>query len=152
LPADLPTEVAVGMLRDLKALATGQGEVSTTAGRAALPPGEPRLPAGLKPLLPEGSDKGWRPPVQGKASEGLPPLEEVTQQVGKLRDNLLVRLEKEREARVAHLQPHLTTLQEVGRQLGTQAEREQKVVEQLEQQLDRPLRALERLRVRNLLN
>jgi tetratricopeptide (TPR) repeat protein len=72
LPATSSPEQAGALLRDLKAMALGEGKVSTwPAGRAPGGPGQP--PPGLKLLLPEGEARGWHLPVRESSLAGLPP-------------------------------------------------------------------------------
>jgi hypothetical protein len=69
------------LLRDLEALAFGEGTVSTWPGQQALAPAQPGAPtgppAGVQFLLPEGDAAGWRPPVAENATNGLPPLNQT---------------------------------------------------------------------------
>jgi hypothetical protein len=88
-PTDGPAEHAAALLRDMKALTLGGGEVATWPAERALPGAPGRggdsargPPPGLRPLIPEGSREAWRPPVRGSAREGLPPLEKAAE-VGK---------------------------------------------------------------------
>lgn len=69
---------AKALLRDLKAVALGEGAVTTDAGRAAFEPatGGPttRGPPATRHLVPEGERAGYRPPVVEKATADLPEL------------------------------------------------------------------------------
>jgi tetratricopeptide (TPR) repeat protein len=90
LPEGGPPEHAATLLRDMKAMMLGQGDVvSEPAQRALGPkPGEgdagPRgPPPGLQPLIPEAGRDGWRPQPKESALADLPPAE-VAQRLGDL--------------------------------------------------------------------
>jgi hypothetical protein len=86
LPDHAPAGHAGSVLRDLKALVLGKGEVHTAVVRQAVEAraGEGREPPpGLKPLLPEGPAAGWRPRVSESARADLPPLEKAAAQIEK---------------------------------------------------------------------
>jgi hypothetical protein len=147
-PAKASPEHAARLLRDMKALLTGKGEVITPLGRQAVPvePGQggapPRgPPPGLKPLLPEGSGEGWRPPVRGAATEGLPPLEEAAQKTQPLRDAVPPRLRQERDALAIH--PHFQHLQHLHQQLQRHEQEERLRLKELEKKLAHPLQPAE---------
>jgi hypothetical protein len=70
-----PTDpaIAANLLRDLKAVALGEGAVTTDAAKRAITaPGEggstPRGPPIVRLLTPEGEREGYRPPVVEKAT------------------------------------------------------------------------------------
>jgi hypothetical protein len=79
LPDSAPPEHAGNLLRDLKALLVGQGEVQTWPAQRALTaePGAggagPRgPPPGLQPLIPEGKMEGWRPRCANRPGRTCP--------------------------------------------------------------------------------
>jgi hypothetical protein len=83
LPDPGDPEHAAALLRDVKALVTGEGPVKTDVGRAATPPpgeggktprGPPPAPPGVRLLLPEGDGNGPRPGPSERATADLPPL------------------------------------------------------------------------------
>src|SRR5262249_38953420 len=85
---DGPAEHASNLLRDLKAMALGEGgTVSTASAVERAAPTEPGKgtetprgpPPGLKPLVPEGERLGWRAPVVERAGADLPPLEKAAE-------------------------------------------------------------------------
>jgi tetratricopeptide (TPR) repeat protein len=80
LPKDGPSDHARNLLRDMKALALGEGAVGTDpAGRAVAQASEagngqpPKPPPGVRPLIPEGPGGGWRPPVRDSTLPDLLP-------------------------------------------------------------------------------
>jgi tetratricopeptide (TPR) repeat protein len=85
LPDNAPPAHAASLLRDMKTLVLGKGEVQTRPAQRALEPepggggagvrGPPRPPPGLGPLIPEGNPEGWRPQVREPPGADLPPLE-----------------------------------------------------------------------------
>jgi hypothetical protein len=84
LPADGPPDHAGALLRDMKAVLLGEGQVTTWPAERALPPeaggagtGKRGPPAGPRGLIPEGTAEGWRPPLRESALEGLTPLEDA---------------------------------------------------------------------------
>jgi hypothetical protein len=86
LPEFAPSEHAGQVLRDMKALVLGKGEVRTDPAKQVLKtaPGQnPEPPPGLKPLIPEGAAEAWRPQVKESARSDLPPLEQAAAQVEK---------------------------------------------------------------------
>jgi hypothetical protein len=104
LPGNGPPEHAARLLRDLKTVALGKGEVGTWPARGALgvKPGEvagpAQMPPGLRPLVPEGTAQGWRPGVRESARADLPPLEEAARLEKPLRDQAAAGLKAQREA------------------------------------------------------
>lgn len=86
LPANGPPEHAANLLRDMRALVLGEGQVGTWPAERALDAGAgapkqptpPAPPPGLRSLIPEGEQQGWRPPVRESALAGLTPVEPGT--------------------------------------------------------------------------
>jgi tetratricopeptide (TPR) repeat protein len=74
LPDQGSAEHAGVLLRDLKALALGEGAVRTWPAEQALTP-KAGIPPGLRPLVPEGEAGGWHPPARESPAAGLPPAE-----------------------------------------------------------------------------
>src|SRR5262249_18594596 len=64
LPAGGELRPAAGLLRDLKALVLGEGEVGTAPARQAAGPQANEPPPGPRLLQPEGEAGGWRPRVR----------------------------------------------------------------------------------------
>jgi hypothetical protein len=164
-PANGPKEHAVQVLRDMKAMLTGRGEVVTEASQRAIGPesggaSPGGLPPGLKPLLPEGPREGWRPPVRGSATEGLPPLKEAVQKVQSplkeavqkvepLRQVATTHLEKARQELEGKLHAHFHHLHQLHGQVVAQDEEEEKRLKELEVLLGESLQPAERLWARH---
>ena len=151
-PKDGPADHAANLLRDMKALLAGRGEVSSWPAAQALPPepgqggGTPRgPPPGLKFLLPEEPGDGWHPPVRAKATEGLPPLAEAAKQAEPLRDAVAQRVPQEREAVQEALHVELQHLHGIQQQIKKDDEDEKKKTEEINKKLTVPLQPAERV-------
>lgn len=125
-PAAGSPEHAQNLLRDMRALATGGGEVTTPPGQGAVPAGPskggkpPVPPVGLSPLLPDGPGDGWKPPARGSLRTGLPPLVEAAREADTLRDGITRHFEKQRLDLAPHFLPHLKRLELHAQQLSRQ--------------------------------
>jgi hypothetical protein len=157
LPAGGPAEHAGNLLRDLKALALGEGKVETSPARAVLSdpglgPVSPRgPPAGLEPLIPEGARAGWRPPVKESALAYLPPLERAEQLGQTLKGKVETEAKPVRAALDAQATAARTKLEAVHDRV-TAAERgERRRFAEVEAVLDRRLKPAERVKARMLL-
>ena len=149
LPEGGPSRHAARLLRDVRALALGEGKVETAPARAA--PSEPgKGPPGLAALLPPGARASWRPPVKGSASD-LPPLRQAEKAGATVRAQLEKALpgeQAELETKAARTRLKMTALH--GRILAPEkAERRQLAA--VESELDRRLRPVERVKTRALL-
>jgi hypothetical protein len=157
LPTDGPAEHAVNLLRDLKALALGEGRVGTWPAERALTPepgqggdGTRGPPPGMRPLIPEGAREGWRPPLRESAKADLPPLEKAAQLEKALQANAEAGLKDARsdiEGQAQKAQQRLQTADSHIRQ--KEAEDKQRFT-QIEEQLGRKLTASERAHVSHL--
>jgi hypothetical protein len=161
IPTDGPAEHASNLLRDLKAMALGEGgTVSTASAVERAAPTEPGKgtetprgpPPGLKPLVPEGERLGWRPPVVEQAGADLPPLEKAAE----LGLALKGKVEAELKPEQANLEKDAKTVQQ---RLTVAYERvqapelkERKHFAELEGILDRRLRPTEKVLARDLLS
>jgi hypothetical protein len=103
LPRDGPAEHAADLLRDMKAMMSGEGEVVTCPAQQALAPkpgeggGTPRgPPPGMRPLIPEGAREGWRPRVRESARADLPPIEKAVELGEVLQSRAAAELKAER--------------------------------------------------------
>jgi hypothetical protein len=76
LPEKVPADQAAAALRDLKALALGEGKVTTWAGKAFVPLSGP-LPGALLPLVPTGRRGAWKPPMKDAAADASTPVAEA---------------------------------------------------------------------------
>jgi hypothetical protein len=156
-PEEGPAEHAANLLRDLKALALGEGKVETWAGGSALPaepgkgPGSPRAPPGLEPLIPEGAREGWRPPVKESAAADLPALEKAVELGATLEANAEAGIQPERKALQTKGDGARQKLDGVYQRIIAPELAERRQFSELETQLDRSLRPLERVQVRTLL-
>jgi hypothetical protein len=154
-PSDGPQEHAADLLRDIKALALGEGKVNTWPAERALTP-QPdkggdnprRPPKGMEPLVPEGSRKGWRPPVCDSA--GLPPLEQAAELGKTLKAQAEVNLKGEKAALEGKWARARQQLDETAGPIRQQEAAEAKRLSEVEAALKRPLTAAERGQVRYL--
>jgi hypothetical protein len=154
MPKGGPKPHAAQMLRDLKALALGEGTVGTAVGKSALPaepgagPASPRAPPGLEPLVPEGARSSWRPPIRESASADLPALEKAAESGASLRKQAQAKLEPEHTSlggKVGEARIHFEGLQQ--RLLAPEQQERQRFTE-IERQLARRLQAEDRVRIR----
>ncbi len=156
LPEGGPAEHAASLLRDLKALALGEGKVETAPAQLALGepgkgPGSPRAPPGLEPLIPEGAREGWRPPVKESAKADLPPLkqaEKVGAEVKARAEKAVPAQRANLEKRAAQTRQKITT---VYNRVMAPERAERRQLAAVESELDRRLRAEERVKARLLL-
>lgn len=98
VPQGGPSEHAGHLLRDIKAILTGKGEVVTEPGRKAVEDqavadqggGKRRPPPGRGLLVPENPGDEWKPRVKKGVLAGLPPLsEEIGRQQRQWQQELL---------------------------------------------------------------
>jgi hypothetical protein len=156
LPEGGPGEHAAALLRDLKALALGEGKVETWPGKAtATEPGQtpmsPRPPPGLEPLIPEAGRNGWKPPVKDRGTGDLPPLQKAETVGATIRTQAekTVPVEKAAlDARAAETRKALTALHE---RIMAPELADRRRLAAVEAELDRRLKPNERVRVRALL-
>jgi hypothetical protein len=148
LPEGGPAPHAANLLRDMRALALGEGKVQTGPALATLR--WPGRPSGLEALIPRSARQGWRPPARDSAGE-LPPL----QQAEKVGAAVLARAEKilpERQAALdkeaVRLRTKITTLH--NRVMAPELD-ERRQLAAVESDLDRRLRPVERVKARLLL-
>jgi hypothetical protein len=154
-PADGPAEHAADLLRDMKALALGEGKVSTWPAERALTPepgkggDNPRgPPKGVEPLVPEASRQGWRPPVLDSA--GLPPLEQAAEAGKALKAQADANLKGEKAALDGKWTRAQERLTEADAAIRQQEAAEDKRLKEVEAELKRPLKPEERGKVRYL--
>jgi hypothetical protein len=95
MPTDGSPQEAARLLRDLKALTLGKGEVVTTAARQTIAGNVAEPPAGVRAVLPESSRKNWRPP-QARATTDRSPLEKAVEAGALLRERIQTDLTGER--------------------------------------------------------
>jgi hypothetical protein len=154
MPEGGPKEFAGQLLRDLKAAALGEGKVETPvvksalAGEAGKGEAAPRAPPGVEPLLPEGARSSWRPPVQEKASADLPPLERAAEASAAIKGQAEARIGPERSALEGQADAARARLGQVYQRVVAPEKEERRRFAEVEAELDRRLRAEERVRVR----
>jgi hypothetical protein len=156
-PANGPPQHAAELLRDLKALSLGSGQVNTWPAERVLTPepgrggDNPRgPPPGLRPLVPEGSREGWRPPVKERAGADLPPLEKAAE-VGKVLQGQVETAARAEQAGVeAKWRGATQSLAGAAAIMRQQQEDQRKQLAAIEESLRRSLTAAERGRARYL--
>jgi hypothetical protein len=153
MPADGSADRAAELLRDMKALALGKGEVGTTPARQALAAGPGKggdPPPGMRALLTEGSRKGWRPPARGGAKTEPTALEKAASAAEALRAGIETDLKKERITQAEKAKEAQTHVETAQRHLREQEEADGKRLTEVETALGRPLETMEKVRVRLL--
>ncbi|HWG43385.1 MAG TPA: hypothetical protein VN688_11420 [Gemmataceae bacterium] len=96
MPVDGPADHAARLLRDIKALTLGKGEVVTAPARQALAGKANDIPAGIRSLLSEEACKKWRAPRRGDATVEQTPLAKAAQVGETLRLQIETNLKTER--------------------------------------------------------
>jgi tetratricopeptide (TPR) repeat protein len=166
LPAVGAREHAGALLRDMRRMILNEaGRVSTAPAQHALAaaPGAgaaapPELPRGIKALIPEAEQDGWRPPVQESAREDLPSLEpganasrrsnSPREEAGRLekpwREQALRLVTRERAAAQREVSHALHQVHQFCRQMEQDDEEDRKLQAEVEAELARPLTAAER--------
>jgi hypothetical protein len=158
MPADGPPEHAANLLRDITALALGEGKVTTWPAESVLATPEPGAgpasprgpPPGLKPLIPEGPSRSWRPPVREAASAGLPPLEKAVEAAAPLRASAEAESRGERTNLNATARTAQASLGAVQQRILLPEKAERQAFAEVEAALDRRLAAAERVTVREM--
>jgi hypothetical protein len=152
LPADGPPEHAARLLRDMKALALGQGEVSTTPAREAVAgkPGPRDPPPGLKPLVPEGKVEGPRPGVRESALADLPPVEEAGRLEQPLKQQAEANSQAERKSLQQRARATAQHLQGLHQRYQKDEDEQKKMIEDLEKRLGRKMIDAEQVRAWSL--
>ena len=153
MPADGSADRAAELLRDMKALALGRGEIGTTPARQVLSAeagkkGDP--PPGMKALLPEGARKGWRPPERGGAKTKPTALDEGIVAADALREVIETDLKKERITQTEKANEAQVRIETAQKHLREQEEADGKRLTEVETALGRPLETMEKVRVRQL--
>jgi hypothetical protein len=154
LPDFAPADRAGPVLRDLKALVLGKGEVQTGVVRQAVEAwaGEGREPPpGLRPLLPEGPTAGWRPRVSEAARADLPPLEKAAAQIEKpLRQRVKNTQPVHRFILEWHKATALHHVHQLHRHVVQQGSDDDKEIKELEAKMGRKLTEAEKILARQL--
>lgn len=154
MPSGGPPEHAAALLRDMKALALGEGKVNTGAARAALPdavgdtPPATRPPAGVDPLVPEGAKEGWRPPTREKASADLPPLEQTAALAEAIQTKAAEGVKPQQAAARKQAEAARLHLHHVHTDITRPLEQERRRMEELKERMRRDLTVEERFRAR----
>ena len=149
LPDDGPPGHAADLLRDVKGLLLGRGEMRTWPARQSLTTGlnPENVPPAVQSLIPKDRLRDWRPPAAGTAAAGRPALEEVARLEKSLRDQVRTGLQAEREAVRHHALEVEDQVQRLEKGLQQQAEADDTVAAELTAQLQRPLAPAERMLV-----
>jgi hypothetical protein len=157
LPEGGPAEHAGNLLRDLKALALGEGKVETAPAQAAL--GEPgkgpagaRPPPGLEPLIPEGARESWRPPVKESAKADLPPMQQAEKAGAAVREKVEKGLPAQRSALEKEATQTRQKISTTWNRVMAPERAERRQLAAVENELDRKLKPPERVKARLLLN
>lgn len=153
MPADAPADEAARLLRDMKALALGQGAIVTDAGRQALPAkggkaDEP--PPGIRAIIPESVRKDWRAPTQDGMKKEPSPLEKAALAGEILRGQIETNAKKERiswQGRAKDARQSIETAQQHLRGL---EEADDKQLAEVADGLGRPLEIVDKIIVRRL--
>jgi hypothetical protein len=157
LPPDGPAPHAADLLRDMKAMISGEGKVVTWPAEQALTPkpgeggGTPRgPPPGVRPLIPEGAREGWRPPVRENAKADLPPIEKAADLGKALQSRAEAELKTERTALGGRTEKIQQRLQGIERRIRQNEAEENRRFTAMEEKLGRKLEPGERAHVRHL--
>jgi hypothetical protein len=150
MPADGPADHADRLLRDLKALTLGKGEVVTAPARQAVSEKGTEPPPGIRVLLPDAARKNWRSPMQSSASAGLSPLDKATAAGQTLRSRIETDLKSERITQGDRAKEARGRIESAQRRLQERDEADGKRFAEIEAELGRPLKAMEKVRVRQL--
>jgi hypothetical protein len=153
MPADAPPDQAARLLRDMKALALGQGAVVTDAALQALPAkggksDEP--PPGIRAIMPESVRKDWRAPSNGGTKKEPSPLERGAVAGEILRGQIETNAKKERiswQGRAKDARQSIETAQQHLRGL---EEADDKRLAEVADDLGRPLVIVDKIIVRRL--
>jgi hypothetical protein len=150
LPEKAPASHGVSLLRDLKALVLGQGEVSTWPAVRTSPSAGGSgtaasvLPSGLRNLIPESQWASWNPPARRPASP-LNTLDELTALEKPLRDRITAGLQQELNAAQQRRTAALKQVQDLLAQNRQASADDSELFRDLESQLGRKLLAAERI-------
>ena len=153
MPADAPADQAARLLRDMKALALGQGEVVSDAARQALPAMGGRSdepPPGIRAIMPESVRKDWRAPTEGGMKKEPSPLEKAALAGEILRGQIETNAKKERiswQGRAKDARQSIETAQQHLRGL---EEADDKQLAEVADGLGRPLEIVDKVIVRRL--
>jgi hypothetical protein len=157
LPRDGPPGHAADLLRDMKAMMSGEGKVVTWPAEQALAPkpgeggGSPRgPPPGVRPLIPEGAREGWRPPIRESARADLPPIEKAVGLGKELQSRAAAELKAERAALGERAQKSQQRLQGIDLHIRQNEAEENRRFTAMEGKLGRKLEPDERAHIRHL--
>jgi hypothetical protein len=157
LPRDGPVGHAADLLRDMKAMMSGEGKVATWPAEQVLAPkpgeggGTPRgPPPGVRPLIPEGAREGWRPPVRESARADLPPIEKAIDLGKALQLRTLAELKTENAALKGRASKVQQRLQGIDLHIRQNEAEENRRFTAMERKLGRKLEPDERAHVRHL--
>src|SRR5262249_30609197 len=154
LPDNAPPAHAAKLLRDMKTLVLGKGEVQTRPAQRALEAepggggagvrGPPRPPPGLSPLIPEGNPEGWRPQVREPPGADLPPLERAGRQKKSWRESIEAKIKAEKTALDQQHETILPHLQGLHRKHQQEVREHDKLIAALEDRFQHKLSLAQR--------
>lgn len=151
LALDGSADHAVHLLRDLKAMALGKGEVRTWPAEQAVAPdpaagaaGTRGPPRGLLPLIPEAQAAGWRPPVRQGARSELPPIEQAARLEKPLAEHAEAGVKQQRPVVEKETHAAFHHVHRLHQGFHENEEREKKRLAGLEKRLHRELQPAER--------
>jgi hypothetical protein len=153
MPADAPADQAARLLRDMKALALGEGEVVTAAARQALPAdaartGEP--PPGIRAIMPESARKDWHPPKKGEAKASSAALEKAVRAGEILKAQIETNARKERIQLEGEAKDARQSMETAQRRVRGLEEADIKRLAEVADALGRPLEIVDKMIVRRL--
>ncbi len=131
MPVDGPADRAAELLRDMKALSLGEGEVVTAPARQALTDKAGDIPAGIRPLLPEAARKNWHPPTSRSAKADKSPLAKADRAGVELRTRIETDLKTERITQAERAKESRERLTKAQRRLQEQEEADGKRLAEL---------------------
>ena len=146
MPPDGPADHAAVLLRDVKALALGKGEVVTAPARAVLMEVDKQAepPAGIRAIIPEEGRKNWRSPALGTKAEAS--ALEKAGLIGKtVRTRIETNLESERITLADRAKEGQRRLTGARRRLQEREEADGKRRSEVESLLGRPVEAREKI-------
>ncbi|MFO0877125.1 MAG: hypothetical protein U0840_07095 [Gemmataceae bacterium] len=137
MPENGPPESAAQLLRDMKAVALGEGKTSSVLVNqgnpiAGAPPAAPKPPPGVEPLLPEAARESWRPPVRESARADLPPLDQASNAAPKMREKAKEAINAEKKAVQSQVQTARINLNHLTQRLRDREEEDRRRMSELQ--------------------
>jgi hypothetical protein len=148
MPPDAPADQAARLLRDMKALALGQGSVVTDAARQALPGTGGKSdgpPPGVRAIMPQSVRKDWRAPADGGATKESSPLEKAVLAGEILRGQIETNAKKERISWQGRAKDARQTIETAQQHLRGLEEADDKRLAEVADGLGRPLEIVDKI-------